>query len=507
MSIAGGAELGKVFLERIDKEDSLESKASVIRDFVDESVLKSTSLHSFERNLLDLLLRVGHAATNVFLAHQGCGDLGETVEMQSQGTVFRSEAPRRRQLRTIFGEHEFFAFVYHRRLNPKTPILLRPIDAQLGISTDRWSPLLQEFSTLLCNDESFGPTADTFERVFRQQLSVDSLERVSRSMGPEAGVFMDTLKPPPIDEEGVLLVETADGKGVPMVHSDAVKLRSFEDKPTRPGNRRMATVASVYSTDRHYRTAEQIVAALFRDSDADIPEDDPPRPKPCHKRTIARLPAIIEEIDESEPVSGSLLALSWSASQVCCRRQPGQVLIRLMDGQHSLWNMAEACRPEMEDGLEIEILDIVHVSSYVWRAAKAFHTHRKHQEAFAQERLLRILHGEVKSVIRGLRHLATRRGLKGESRKEIDTICRYFEEHIDRMHYDEYLSNGYPIATGVIEGACRHLVKDRMERSGMRWTIEGAQAMLNIRALRQSSYWDEFHEQRSAADQQVLSAI
>eukprot|EP00913_Durusdinium_trenchii_P028422 g26650.t1 len=167
------------------------------------------------------------------------------------------------------------------------------------------------------------------------------------------------------------------------------------------------------------------------------------------------------------------------------------MLIRLMDGQHSLWGTAETCC-EVPAEYVVDILDVVHVSSYVWKAAKVFHSHHEHQEAFARERLLRILQGDLKSVIAGLRRMASLRGLHGEQRKEIDTVCGYFEAHAGRMRYDEYLAAGYPIATGVIEGACRHLVKDRMERSGMRWTLEGAQAMLNLRALRQSLMIDKW---------------
>ena len=72
------------------------------------------------------------------------------------------------------------------------------------------------------------------------------------------------------------------------------------------------------------------------------------------------------------------------------------------------------------------------------------------------------------------------------------------------MRYDKYLRKGYPIATGVIEGACRHYVKDRMERSGMRWRRPGAQAMLNVRAVLLSSYWDDFHLWRINRQQQRL---
>ena len=105
---------------------------------------------------------------------------------------------------------------------------------------------------------------------------------------------------------------------------------------------------------------------------------------------------------------------------------------------------------------------------------------------------MRILQGEVRGVIQGFRSLGTRHNLKGEKLKSLRRICGYLEKNADRMRYDEYLRRGYPIASGVIEGACRHLVKDRMERSGMRWTLEGARAMLNVRAAFQSDHWQTF---------------
>ncbi len=79
--------------------------------------------------------------------------------------------------------------------------------------------------------------------------------------------------------------------------------------------------------------------------------------------------------------------------------------------------------------------------------------------------------------------MGTRKGLEGKRLEKLEKICGYLENNAHRMHYDEYLAAGYPIATGVIEGACRHVVKDRMERSGMRWTLPGAQAMLGLRCI------------------------
>jgi hypothetical protein len=490
MSIAGGG--------KSDKRDSLAGMAAELGEFVERAAADGAALRGVEREILDRLLAMGRAALEQFLALQGDGDRGATVADEEGRLLFRSEKPAQRPLRTIFGEHEFQAYVYRRRRHPNTPIAWRPVDERLGIEPDRFSPLLQEFTMLFAVEQSFAPAADAFATIFRQNLSVDTLEQVSRRMGTRAGEFLDALQPPPADEEGELLVQTADGKGVPMVREDAAQLKSFEDKPQRPGNRRMAILAGVYSVDRFVRTPEEIVEALFRE-EPQSPSARAPRPEPRHKRVIARFPQVIDEIDAEQPLSGRLLALCWASREVEQRRRQDQTLVRLMDGQHSLWDTAQTCG-EVPAEHVVDILDVVHVSSYVWKAAKVFHSHREHQEAFARERLLRILKGDTKGVIAGLRRMAALRGLCGRVRKEIDTVCGYFEAHLGRMQYDEYLAAGYPIATGVIEGACRHLVKDRLERSGMRWTIDGAGAMLNLRALRQSSYWDTFQQQQNSTN-------
>jgi hypothetical protein len=492
MSMAGGGESGKASV--------LVELTEELGRFVQQAAVEGRPLRDVERSVFDRLLQIGQATMEQFLALQGDGDLGETVTADNGQTLYRSAEPVARPLRTIFGEHEFSAFVYRRRRHLHTPIVLRPVDARMSLSPGRWSPLLEEFTQLFCLEGAYASAAEAFGRIFRQKLSVDTLEEVNQRMGAEAAEFLDGLDAPPRNEEGDLLVVTADGKGVPLVQADAHRLRCFEERPARPGNRRIATLASVYSVDRYVRTPEAIIAALFRDV-REEPKSADARPEPRHKRVVARFPMVFEELAE-EPISGSIIALSWAAVEVEQRRRKGQPLVRLMDGQTSLWDAAETCLEELPgSGPVFDILDIVHVASYVWRAAKVFHTHREHQEAFVRDRLLRILQGDVKGVIQGLRQMATRRQLAGAARTEINTVCGYFTTHTPRMQYDQYLAAGCPIATGVIEGACRHLVKDRMERSGMRWTQLHAQAMLDLRAVHQSSYWDNFHQQRHTNQQ------
>jgi hypothetical protein len=106
------------------------------------------------------------------------------------------------------------------------------------------------------------------------------------------------------------------------------------------------------------------------------------------------------------------------------------------------------------------------------------------------------LQGNSDLVVRGMRVMASKRQLTSSKRKTLSEVCNYLEANRERMHYDVYLARGYPIASGAIEGACRHLVKDRMERAGMHWTIEGAQAMLDVRSVSIQGDWENYQAYR-----------
>jgi hypothetical protein len=266
----------------------------------------------------------------------------------------------------------------------------------------------------------------------------------------------------------------------------------------------------VYSVDPYVRTAEDVVAALFRDERA---EDATARPRPCHKRMTACFPTVEEAGSEEELlIRGDIRAWTWAAEQVSQRRAPGQVLIRLCDGQESLWRAADIClglenKDDSQKRLDgvVDILDLIHVSGYVWSAGRALYGKAEASvESFVRDRLLRILQGEAEGVIRGIRRMATARGLCGQKLKDVKIACNYLENNLERMRYDEYLAAGYPIASGVIEGACRHLVKDRMERTGMRWREPSAGSMLSVRALEVTELWEPFQIHRQAEERKRL---
>ena len=481
----------------LGKTETIVHLADDLTAFVHQSVQNGAVFDVLERGVWARVIELGRVAVDLFLQAQGNGDVGEHITTDDGTILYRSDSSVERPLRTIFGDHSFQSFVYSR--GNKRKIELRPIDARLNLPEHKASYLLQEFTQLFCVEKAFGVGARQFETVFEQKLSVDVLEDINRDMGDQADRYLDQLPTPPKKDEGTILVTTADGKGVPLVKEDAQRVPAF-DKKERPGNRRMATLGCVYTVDPYVRTPEQIVAALFRDDTVAQPQEE--RPKACFKHYRAYF-AEVEQPGEAT-VPSAYPAWTWIGEQVQARHQPGQPIIRLMDGQPSLRDASEICLSELIADLRetekpfqlVDILDILHVSGYLWKAAKAFHSHKEQQEAFVQERLLRILRGDVAGVIAGMRRMATQRELKGEALKTVTTACNYFETNRARMRYDEYLKAGYPIASGVIEGACRHLIKDRMEQGGMRWTLEGAKAMLNVRSILASTEMERFNQWR-----------
>ena len=262
----------------VGKAETLVEYVQRLEEFTREAVRSGRSLHEVEQKTLGAVLLMGKLNVDQYLQAQGKGDLGETVTTATGRTLRRSPEVVERRLRTVFGEHSFAQFVY--AVGPQRKIELRPIDARLGLPEGKYSYLLEEFSQFFCIEQAFDQASLAFDKVFGQRLPVDSLERLNRRVGAAAEKYLDDLPQPPPTEEGELLVSTSDGKGVPLIRDDAERLPAFCARE-RPGNRRMATLAAVYSVDRHVRSAEEIVAALFRDP-RDEPASRPKRPEPAH---------------------------------------------------------------------------------------------------------------------------------------------------------------------------------------------------------------------------------
>jgi hypothetical protein len=154
------------------------------------------------------------------------------------------------------------------------------------------------------------------------------------------------------------------------------------------------------------------------------------------------------------------------------------------------------------------ILDLMHALEKLWKATYVFHAEGSlDADLWVLDRALRILLGDVGQVVKGIRQSITKRGLTGPKRKTLNAVANYLYRNRSRMRYDEYLANGWPIASGPVEGACKNLIKDRMERSGMRWTEQMAEAIVQLRAIYLSGDFDRYWQFHIDRDQRRLYPV
>lgn len=437
-------------------------------------------IDTLERSLMTQLLALGHSLLGVFLARQGQGDQGETIPIQDGPDLKRLPQPHQRRYLSVFGEHSITRFVYGTREGQK--IQRVPLDERLGLPQGDFSYLLQDWSQRLCLKGSFAEAAGSLEMLLGLSLGVRALEQINHAVAQSAPAFRDQVEPPPAAEEGSILVVTADGKGVPMrrpVARTDPQPHHRRTKGEKANKKQMACVGAVYSIAPFVRDPRSIVDEVIRHQQAEQ------RPRPRHKKVWAEMSREVEGF----PVTGKdgLFCRLWSE---LARRNPSdeRPVVCLMDGERALWEAKKVYFPEA-----VGVLDLFHVMERLWCVSHCLHKEGSVEAGrFVAEGLLSLLEGRVGSVIGGWRQRLTKGRFSSSRRRVIESAIEYFENNRDHMKYDEYLAAGYPIGSGVAEGACRHLVKDRMEQAGMRWTVAGAQAMLHVRGLYLNDEWEEY---------------
>jgi len=455
-----------------------------MEEYVMQTGSEAGPIHAVEENLWKSALRMGLYLLQGFVAAQGDGDVGATFVLPEGRTVQRLEATHTRRYVSIFGELEIPRKVYGTREGQKLEVV--PLDARLGLPESDFSYLLQDWSQTLCVQGSFAEASSTLGKILGPRQSVRCLEHMNQSMSEEVEGFWEEQPAPPKEEEGELLVVMADHKGIPMRRA-AGDPRPKDPKHLQKGEKknkkRMACVGASYTIQAFPRTVAEVMEEVLRQ------ETHARRPKPQHKRVRAEL---TREKNGSE-VKGKEVVFGWLRKEKEQRAAEGKKqVVFLSDAEPSLEELA---REEL--GEFVSILDLMHVTPRLWEAGHCFHAEGSDAaSAFVEKQLEKVLSGKTEYVIRGLRQSATKQGLRGNKAKTIAQVTQYCEKNEHRMHYDEYLAAGYPIGTGPVEGACRNVVKDRFEQTGMRWSLPGAQAMLQLRATYLNDDWDAYCDYR-----------
>jgi len=441
---------------------------SAVLNRLQRSAERGEAVHVVEEMSWNGLIEVGREMIVGYIRKQE-EDIPRPEVIEHEGKKLQRLPERRvREYVSAFGPTPFAREVYATRETQRQEVV--PLDAKLGMPESDTSYLLQKWSGTQFVKESYKESRITLEGILGFAPSVNCLEDMAAQASEHAELYFDQQAPVDPATEAEILVATSDCKGVPMRKVDAPRRKQDDDVPHRKrlkkgeknGQKRMACVGGVYSVAPFRRTVEEVLNEILRK------EKQEKRPKPKNKRLRA-------------------------------------VLTRDVDGEEVNAKDVIFDLQELKIKRAIGILDIWHVTEYLWKLAYCFYRDgSKEAEAFVETYLRKLLEGKVHRVIGGIRQMATKRDLSQPKWDKVEDCLAYFAVRSEYMKYDEYLAAGYPIGSGVVEGACRHLVKDRMERTGMRWRIAGAQAILSLRAIYVNDDWDEFHVDRIQTEQRKL---
>jgi hypothetical protein len=448
----------------------------------------SRTAHEVELTLFRRLLALGAQLLRLFFVQRAAVRPSEPV-YAPDGTRLTYQEKRQTTYFSVFGKVRFRRHYFHAPGQKG----VCPLDAELSLPSRCYSDLLRDWAEYCTTNESYDESNRVLKRILGLSISKQALETAVQEDAVDVEAFYEQKAAPPLEAEGPILVIQADGKGIPMIRDEPADQPARRGKGQKRTKKKESMVTAIYTIEPYPRTPQWVADALMRDIEGNKePEQastfQPQRPVPVGKEVRATM-------------KGKDFALERLARRVEQREgEHIQQRAALTDGAEALQDRVLSRFP----GFEL-ILDIIHVLEYLWDAANALlgETHPD-RTAWVKEQLLLILSGKTTTVIQILESLVQDPTTSDAQREVLNTTIGYYRRNLPYMHYNRYLDRGWPISSGVVEGACGHLVKDRMEQSGMRWTKPGAQAILDLRAVRVNDDWDAYQSFRRQCQHQRL---
>jgi hypothetical protein len=455
-----------------EMEERLRSKAAFADDHTHLETYVRDDGREFERRMLQAHLDLRAARERLVEVH-GADGVQRTARRQ-----------RTRTLRTVVGTVAIKRWAYEAR----GVDALHPADAALNLPDDLYSFGVRRLVAEEACKVSFDAVVEQTKKILGVAVPKRQVKELTMRAARDFTAFYAT-RAVVAEDTAALLVFGFNGKGVVMRREDLRdkakkaaetskhKLETRLTKGEKRYRKRMAQVATIYTVDRWVRTPMDIL----HDLRAERPIATP-RPRPVNKRVLASLEVGPKKVIDEAFADG-------------LRRDPERkrCWVVLVDGsREQLWQVKKAVK---EVGVDVTIiLDLIHVLEYFWKAAHCFHKEGTPAlEQWVNQRLLALLQGRAAGAFaKDLRRWAARRKLDEDRQRVIRGCIRYLVNNGKLLHYDRAMAAGLPLATGAIEGACRYLLQDRLDITGARWSLRGAEAVLKLRALRSSGDFDEY---------------
>jgi len=404
-----------------------------------------------------------------------------------------AETGHQRALATVFGQVDVVRIAYRKPGQPN----LHPADAVLNLPTEKHSHGLRHLAAIESSRGSFDGAVEAIGRATGQHLGKRQVEQLAGRAAVDFDAFY-TRRHAPTGENSDVLVLSCDGKGVVMrpgalrpatakVAANAnPKLATRLSKGEKRGRKRMAEVGAVYDITPVSRCPADI-----------LPGNDTQRSDATAGPVARNKWLTASVVDDAATVVAAIF-------DEADRRDPDhqRTWVALVDG-----NVHQILRIQAETNNRaitvVTIIDFVHVLEYLWSAAWCFHREGDPAaETWVRKHAQHILDGHATRVARAIRRAATLASLEPSRRDNADRCATYLTNKKPYLDYPTALNHGWPIATGIIEGACRHLVKDRMDLTGARWGLHGAEAILKLRALHSNGDFDEYWRHHLAQERQ-----
>lgn len=413
---------------------------------------QNQQLNEVEKGIFYALLKLGLTLLLVFFQQKGVGHKGK-VHIDKGGAERPYHSIKNREYLSIFGRVRIPRACYW----AKGCHEIYPLDAELNLPGTEHSYVLQEWGATLGSEEPYEKAAHFLETILKMPLWGSTVETIIHKSCVDVPQFYEKRQEPDVGTEKEIIVATGDGKGVVMrkdqierkfVKQQSRKMRKKGEKmqkkvehSERLGKKKMSTVIGVYTIASHERTVEDFLRRG---------KGEEKRPHPCNKVVQATLEGkeaafqrLQEEVVKRDPL----------------KKKQG---VALVDGEHKLRRLMKKYLPWF-----LIIIDIYHVMEYLWRGAHVFHREGSPEAAiWMNDKLTKLLLGKIKEIIAEFKNLL--KSAVGEKKEQLHKVVTYLENGKQHMRYDIYLKRGYPIGSGVVEGACKNLVKDRMEQCGMR---------------------------------------
>lgn len=442
-------------------------------EFVTNDAAYQATADQMERGLFRRLLNLGRQLLQLFFMLRSEHSSRETVTT-AEGTRLPYHQDRKREYLSIFGKIPIWRPYFYKTKVGSTV----PLDAELSLGEDSYSDMLREMTEYLEVYGVYHKVADMMKRFFGLHLSTRTLQEQVLTDADDVIAYYEQKPAPEPSKEAEVLVVQADGKGVPLIVEASEQQPVRLGKGQKRGRKKEAIVTTAYTTAATPRTPEGVLRSYYSLKTTDEPsETEVAHPSPQNKHVWATL-------------EGKDTALERLAQHVVTREGSHiQARVALCDGCEALQTRITHHFPD-----SVQILDFIHANEYLWDVANAlFGEDDQKRLPWMHQHTRQVLSGETRTVIEEFSTLAAEPTTTARQREQLHKTAHYFERNLQYMDYATYLAHGWPIASGVIEGACRHFVKDRCELSGMRWSLTGAEQLLRLRAVAENDDWEDYH--------------